>query len=146
MLDYTRAKNFGGVSLNSSMVSGETMPLLTLDDLQLECCHLIKIDVEGMEGEVLKGARQTIQRFRPVLYVENDREEKSSAFIEQIQRLGYRLWEHTPPLFNPKNFARNRENLFSQIRSVNMLCLPQEIELTVKSRRARAAVLSAVGA
>ena len=39
----------------------------------------MKIDVEGMEGEVLAGASSTIARFRPQLYVENDRREKSAA-------------------------------------------------------------------
>lgn len=37
-----------------------------IDDLRL-----IKIDVEGMEKEVIEGARATIQRFRPIIWSEN---------------------------------------------------------------------------
>jgi hypothetical protein len=39
---------------------------------------------------------------------------------------GYRLWWHTPPLFNPDNFLRNPTNHFGRIVSFNMLCLPRE--------------------
>ena len=41
----------------------------------------MKVDVEGMELEVLRGAAQTIQRCKPALFVENDRDEKSAALI-----------------------------------------------------------------
>ena len=132
--DYDRPNNFGGLSLNNS-TSGEIVRLLTLDELHLKSCHLIKIDVEGMESEVLKGATQTVRRFRPVLYVESDRAEKSSVLVEQIQRFGYRLWSHTPALFNPDDFARNRKSLFPQIVSANILCLPKKMETYVKGLR-----------
>lgn len=48
----------------------ETVPIEKLDDLGARNVSLIKIDVEGMEPEVLSGARQTIERDRPRLYVE----------------------------------------------------------------------------
>jgi FkbM family methyltransferase len=124
--DYNQPNNFGGISLDAS-ADGETISVLTIDHLRLKYCHLIKVDVEGMESEVIAGAAQTIRRFRPVLYVENDREPKSPILIGQIQRLGYRIWSHRPPLFNPNNFARNRKNLFPRIVSANLLCLPHEV-------------------
>jgi len=40
-----------------------------------------------------------------------------------------------PPLFNPSNFARNRENLFPQVVSANMLCLPKEMKAHVSGLR-----------
>ena len=42
-----------------------------LDDILKEAVDLIKIDVEGMELEVLAGAERTIARFRPYLLVES---------------------------------------------------------------------------
>jgi 2-polyprenyl-6-hydroxyphenyl methylase/3-demethylubiquinone-9 3-methyltransferase len=39
--------------------------------------------------------------------------------------MGYRLWWHTPMLFNPANHAGRRENVFGQTVSINMLCLPE---------------------
>jgi len=33
--------------------------------------RLIKIDVEGMEKEVITGAQQTIRHFKPIIWTEN---------------------------------------------------------------------------
>jgi FkbM family methyltransferase len=132
-IDYSKEGNFGGLALGSA--KGEKVRLLTVDELALKVCHLIKIDVEGMESEVIAGAAQTIARTRPALYVENDRKEKSAALIAQIQALGYRLYWHLPPLFNPQNFAGNRDNIFGNIVSVNMLCLPAESKGEIKGFR-----------
>ena len=40
--------------------------------LNFEGLDFLKIDVEGHEGKVLKGAAQTIQRFRPVILCESE--------------------------------------------------------------------------
>ncbi|WP_124329555.1 FkbM family methyltransferase [Desulfonema ishimotonii] len=125
-LDYGQTYNFGGVSLGQSPSSGESVPVETIDSLKLPRLRLIKADVEGMESEVIRGGRNTIEKLRPVLYVENDRKEKSEALIALIQELNYRLWWHLPPLFNPNNFAGCRENVFGKIVSVNLLCIPRE--------------------
>jgi len=41
-----------------------------LDDLRLPPPNLIKIDVEGAEMNVLRGARACIQKYKPILHVE----------------------------------------------------------------------------
>jgi hypothetical protein len=51
------------------------MPNHPIDDLQLERCRLIKLDVEGMELEALLVASDTIRRLQAILYLENDRKE-----------------------------------------------------------------------
>src|SRR5258708_33505318 len=77
-VDYGNMGNFGGVSLGGS-AEGETVALVTIDQLGLAKCDFMKIDVEGMELDVLEGAATTLQQFRPRLYVENDRGDKSPA-------------------------------------------------------------------
>jgi FkbM family methyltransferase len=130
-IDYTVANNFGGLMLGN-WSAGEATPLLTIDSLNLPACHLIKVDVEGMEAEAIAGAEQTIRRFRPFLYVENDRREKSAALIEQIFALDYRLYWHLPPLFNPQNHFAESENIFGRTVSVNMLCLHKSVRWDVR--------------
>lgn len=122
---YDLEGNFGGVALGDHE-RGETVPVVALDALPLRSCHFIKIDVEGMEAQVLEGARQMIARLRPILYVENDRKEKSQALIEALFAMDYRLYWHNTPLFNPNNFFAKGENLFGNIVSRNMLCVPKE--------------------
>jgi len=46
------------------------IPSYKLDDFEFENVNLIKIDVEGWEFEVLKGAVNTIKKHQPVLLVE----------------------------------------------------------------------------
>lgn len=121
-LDLSAACNFGGLSLQGA-ARGEPVPVMTIDGLNLPACHFMKIDVEGMEGEVLAGAERTICKYRPVLYLENDREDRSAALISELLRLEYRLYWHLPRLYNPKNHFANEENIFANTISVNVLAI-----------------------
>jgi FkbM family methyltransferase len=126
VLDYSQDCNFGGLELGRHQ-DGEKVPVLTIDGLHLPKCDFLKIDVEGMEQEVLEGAVQSIALNAPVLYVENDRKEKSEALIRFIDGLGYDMFWHTPPLYNPCNYSGNPANIFGQIVSLNMLGLPRKL-------------------
>jgi FkbM family methyltransferase len=98
----------------------------TIDGLSLKTLHLLKIDVEGMEWDVLTGGRETIQRLRPVIYCENDRAEKSRALFDLLFEFGYRVWRHEPPLFNPANHRGQPTNLWPGVVSMNLVALPEE--------------------
>jgi len=106
---------------------GERVPVTTIDSFNLPRCDFIKVDVEGMEIEVLKGATQTIARTRAFLYVENDRRDKAPALVRFIDSLGYDMFWHAPPLFNPDNYRKNTENVFGQIVSLNMFCMHKSV-------------------
>jgi FkbM family methyltransferase len=125
-LDPGERHNYGGLSLLGSR-SGESVPLVTIDSLILHDCQFIKLDVEGMETEALRGAVATIRRFRPMLYVENDRQAHSEELIALLQSYDYRLYWHLPPLFRENNFRADTENIFGRKVSVNMICIPAEI-------------------
>lgn len=126
LVDYGRQGNFGGLELQPEGAVGIQVRIRSLDSFELPSCGLIKIDVEGFEPQVLRGARQTIARCRPLLYVENDRQAQQQEIISLIAGMGYRLFWHTPPLFSPDNFNGVQENIFPGIVSVNMLCIPNE--------------------
>jgi FkbM family methyltransferase len=130
-VDYERPGNFGGVSIGISG-KGETVPLVMIDSLALARCDFMKIDVEGMELDVLQGAANTVRRFRPRLYVENDRPDKSQALIEHLLALGYRLYWHTPCLYNADNFFGDSENIFPSIVSDNMVGIPRTGPLSIR--------------
>ena len=52
--------------------SGGNIEMRTLDSFMLNNVDLIKIDVEGLEGEVLTGARETIACWRPTIVFEEN--------------------------------------------------------------------------
>ena len=139
VIDRRAPGNFGGVSLLSDG-AGEAVRVDLLDDLlAVGRLRLLKIDVEGMEGDVVAGARKTIERHQPYLYLENDRPRLSESLIEQVERLGYELWWHRPPLFNRANYFDHARDIFPHIHSTNMLGIPRDRTAQIRGlERARA--------
>jgi FkbM family methyltransferase len=127
-IDYSAAGNFGGISLQSRS-GAERVPVVSLDTLELAHCHLIKIDVEGMEEDVIVGATETIRKHKPILYLENDRREKSASLIERILGLDYAAYWHLPYYYSPENIYGNAVNVFPGMVSVNMICVPRGRDL-----------------
>jgi FkbM family methyltransferase len=112
--------NFGGISLESNDFTGaEEVEIDRGMFYQTSETDFIKIDVEGMELEVLKGLDLSTL---PTLYVENDRRDKSEELIDYLWSKGYDLYWHTPRLFNINNYNNVKENLWPTVVSVNMLC------------------------
>ena len=98
------------------------------DNISLDHIDMLKIDVEGMEADVLVGARKTIARCRPLVYVENDRPRNTPRLLNTLFAYGYRVWRHNPPLFNPENFRGCKENVFQGLVSLNLIAVPDERE------------------
>jgi len=135
--------SFGGISPDFAKDVQYTyeVPMFPLDQVlhEHEFIRLIKIDVEGHELDVLKGAVHTIAKHKPILYVENDRLKNSVALLTFIKSLGYRMFWHLPLFHNPDNFARcvepihhcgfvkNKSGTYESIGfGINMLCINQD--------------------
>jgi FkbM family methyltransferase len=131
LVDYGRAGNFGGISLAPAGAAGIKVRIRALDSLELPALGVLKVDVEGFEPQVLRGARRTIERCRPLIYIENDRAAQQQEVISLIAAQRYRLFWHTPRLFDPGNFRGVQENVFGAVASLNMFCLPQELNAQV---------------
>ena len=69
--DYSKAQDFGLFSLvDQRNDQQETIEVVTVDALGLSRLDFFKIDVEGMEIDVLKGSRAMIQRDLPWCWIE----------------------------------------------------------------------------
>jgi FkbM family methyltransferase len=103
--DYTKQSSFGSFELRPR-VGGEfigqpvdyakptaTVRAITIDSLELERVDLIKLDVEGMEVEALAGAKGTIERCKPILFIETIKSDKA-LISEALGGEGYRLLPH----------------------------------------------------
>jgi len=63
---------------------------LTLDSLSLSRVDLIKIDVEGMEEEVLQGSSEIIEQFSPIMLIEFIKSNKENL-EKQLKSKGYSI-------------------------------------------------------
>ncbi|MBT0568307.1 FkbM family methyltransferase [Williamsia sp. CHRR-6] len=133
--DYAEAVNVGGVSAHAATrvlsemgeaVGVDKLPAVTLDELALARVDLIKADIEGFEIPFLMGAEGTISRTRPLLYLEANPGPTRPALIALTRALDYRVYAHEVQMFNPDNFLGNPENVFVNLVSHNILCVPKE--------------------
>ena len=93
------------------VIGDGSIPMVTIDSLRLEDVDLIKIDVEGYEMEVLKGAVQTLKNVEYIMIELNNNTKKygsSNLEIEKyLRKLGYKVmikvwpdvvWQKRPKL------------------------------------------------
>ncbi|MBT6512261.1 MAG: FkbM family methyltransferase [Rhodospirillaceae bacterium] len=136
-LDYEKSENFGGVALHRDNGVGQEVPAVALDRFMAKKglgkagLSFIKIDVEGMELPVLKGAAGLIAAQRPMIYFENDRRDKSEALLRWMLEAGYKLFWHVTPYFKKENYYGLKEDPFAvgegqTIISANVLAVPSE--------------------
>lgn len=85
---------FGGTHASQHGTKAKTVPVFTIDSFNFKDIDYIKIDVEGFEKKVLIGASRTIERYNPVIVIEQndvvlegDQSYSAKTYLESI---GYR--------------------------------------------------------
>lgn len=121
---YGEKNNIGGLGIGMSSIYGTyDVPVVTIDSYGFNDVGFMKIDVEGYELEVLKGADETIKRCRPIMYIEDDRVAKSTELRSHIRSLGYSIEEHRPTLYREENFFGLKKNVWDRnYASHNLIC------------------------
>ena len=136
--DENIPSNYGDSKIFSfNFKNAESVPVKTLDQLfydnvkEKKSIKLIKCDAQGQELNIILGSRKIIDKYKPYLYLENDDINTSKVLIEKIKHMGYILFWHLPPLYNPDNFLKNAKNIFPKIISCNMLCIHRSTKITL---------------
>ncbi len=125
LVDPTIESNAGAMKA-SGQTEGIPTDVVTLDSFALNKCNLIKIDVEGMEPQVLDGARTTIRKLRPIIFVETTMENARDV-IQRLADFRYESWWHISAYYNANNFFKNPDNVFADIHpETNLICFPKE--------------------
>jgi FkbM family methyltransferase len=114
--DYNKPLNFGSIEFGGpqrekleqdrryAVEKTEYVEVVPLDAFGFARLDILKIDVEGMEEDVLIGAAETLRRCRPILYVEHAKSDRD-ALTRMIEGAGYDI---------------------HPIQTLNVLCIPAE--------------------
>lgn len=127
-VDYSQPTNFGAVSFVECKESVDRTPMVRVDTLlaSLPQCRLIKIDVEGMEPDVLAGAEALIARCRPIIYCEATQPDQFDTVVAFLAERNYAVHWHAFPGFSPDNYFGVPQDIFNGFGDSNLLCLPRE--------------------
>ena len=104
-VNYNRPASYGSLELRPSKKNEDIgqpvkyddestykVMLMSIDSLNLPRVDFIKIDVEGMELDVLKGAKQTLRRCEPMMLIEHIKTNKINL-QKTLKAAGYKWFE-----------------------------------------------------
>ncbi|MEY3202152.1 MAG: hypothetical protein RIR70_1702 [Pseudomonadota bacterium] len=101
--DYHQPASFGSIEFGAEQkefigqkrlpANGDRVPQKSIDQLHLPAVRLMKIDVEGMEMAVLRGAKNTIETHRPWVLIEWIKSDRAAlaGFFEALQYKVFRV-------------------------------------------------------
>lgn len=118
--------NRGGARVFRNLSGGHAIQVIMLDEYlahqQVTPVNLLKIDVEGFELHVLRGAEKTLQKFRPLLFIELDdnnlRDQGDSAqrLVKYLEDLGYSIADAVTgsPVRSDQSFANCHTDIIAR--------------------------------
>jgi FkbM family methyltransferase len=121
----------GNATLNQVLLAGsdeqgERVRVSTVDSMDLEALHLLKVNLPGTLVGLLTGADEAMRRHRPHVYFRLGSAQQTISEIAALKELGYRCWSHLPYLYNADNFSGHAENVFPGCVHQNVLATPIE--------------------
>ena len=94
--DHLDKANLGAQSITTILgnASEAEFEIIALDNLERNFqVRVLKIDVEGMEIAVLKGAKELISKDMPLLYIECQSEAHFAEIHKWVTQYGYVFWD-----------------------------------------------------
>ncbi len=106
-------------------VGGDVVTMRTIDSLAFQKLSFLKIDVQGCELVVLKGAQQTIERCKPIIFIEIEEQQlqhqntTSQDVMIQILSKGYTLaWNPDVATHDWIGIPKDRQDLLKEVKAV----------------------------
>lgn len=110
----------GKIISNPNQNTTVKVETITLDDAikkySFEKTKLIKVDVEGAEGNVLLGAQETLKKIRPIWVIELHTPEQDRLVSKLLLNNNYTLKRlNGDPILKPNNYWPDKDGVFGII-------------------------------
>ncbi len=118
----------------TTLTSGTDVKTAPLDMLGLPRVDFVKIDVEGMELQVLYGMRGTLADKKPHLLIEMQDPTKYSRIYDYLKSFNYYMYWMPVSTYNANNNKNNQVNVFgNQHGVINWLCSVTQLNTTLQA-------------
>ncbi len=108
-------------------VSSIDVRVATLDTEELGDCDFMKLDVQGAEASILRGASALLERCKPVVYFEVEGSQRGA--VSFLEGLGYKIWRVIWIRRRPYYGLSTNINETGRQVSLNCLALPAKHSL-----------------
>ncbi|WGE32343.1 FkbM family methyltransferase [Actinobacillus genomosp. 2] len=136
--NYNTAWNYGSFSIDKGFstegdftgnISQETISIIPIDQhneiQQLDHLRLLKIDAEGFELNVLNGAKQTIEKHRPIIFIEAHLH-SFEVLYDYLTAIDYDCYWFISNRYQTNNYFNAPETLSGF--DFNFICFPNQQE------------------
>lgn len=140
--------NYGEFKINDNTDKGIETNIITLDTYaSLNKFNLIKMDVEGLEVDVLDGATKILKEHKPFLYVEFNSKQGNDQLLNKIYELDYVPYWHIYTKHNPNNHNKQATNIWEPDQYIidrdnldlryegNAFCIPKGVEANINMKQ-----------
>ena len=103
----------------------------SLDQINFEMVNFIKIDVEGMEDQVLRGAQALLRKFSPIVFFRVNTIEGGRLTISAFVGHNYDFFGCVTPLYNRNNAFNNEKNIFGNATECGVFAIPTNSSVEV---------------
>jgi FkbM family methyltransferase len=99
-------RNCGTFRVREIKEDDVSIPMITIDSMSLPHVDLIHLDLEGFEEKALKGAIETIKKFKPTIITERNR---GNTFLREMGYTEVKLPKMDTLFFHPDTRKKSRE-------------------------------------
>lgn len=129
-IDYFQPQDFAQIA-PTRMGDGESVKQVCIDELRLQRCDFIKMSSFFQSIDVIRGATQTLEQLKPLLYIEwTSCDSKPGLIYTILKSMGYKMYWSLSPLFNAQNFNQKEDDILGNALLINILCAHESKDFT----------------
>jgi FkbM family methyltransferase len=101
---------------------------INLDEIELDRCSLIKIDIEGHEWDAIQGGKNFLKKHKPVLYMEAKKDQVGTKkFLKWFFDNGWICYWHYAIWFRENNYKNNKKCIHDPgLGDMNIVAVPRD--------------------